>query len=74
MEFGEGGSVGESVPTHIHARTNAHTHARTYAHTHTHTHTGPQISFVWTEGRLADLARKMLSSVAYLHQRGIAHR
>jgi serine/threonine protein kinase len=34
----------------------------------------PQISFVWTEGRLADLARKMLSAVAYLHQRGIAHR
>ena len=32
------------------------------------------VSFVWTEARLADLARKMLSAVAYLHQRGIAHR
>ncbi len=32
------------------------------------------VSFVWTESRLADLARKMLSAVAYLHQRGIAHR
>ncbi len=32
------------------------------------------VTFVWAEGRIADLVRKMLSAVAYLHQRGIAHR
>jgi serine/threonine protein kinase len=36
--------------------------------------TDGNLSFVWTEARLAELARKMLSAVAYLHQRGIAHR
>ena len=32
------------------------------------------VSFVWTEARLAEVFKKMLSAVAYLHQRGIAHR
>jgi serine/threonine protein kinase len=44
------------------------------SHTRIPRRSNGNVSFVWTEARLAEVFRKMLSAVAYLHQRGIAHR